>query len=317
MEPTSPHGRLTRRQVLGWAGAGVVASAAAAQAWPDGQEPLDRAAATAQRTPSPRRQPVVYLPHGGGPWPFVAMGLDVAEVDALRAYLHALVRSMAVRPSALLVVSAHWEAAKPTVMTHPQPPLLFDYHGFPPDSYRLTWPAAGAPQLAAEVQQLLRAAGLASDTDAARGFDHGTFVPLKVAVPAADLPVLQLSLMTGLDPAAHLALGRALQPLRERGVLIIGSGMSFHNMRAFGRPESVPRALAFDRWLQAAATALPDQRDAQLRAWTQAPEARWVHPREEHLLPLMVVAGAAGDDQGATAFSGTFMGMPISAFQYG
>jgi aromatic ring-opening dioxygenase catalytic subunit (LigB family) len=195
-------------------------------------------------------------------------------------------------------------------------PLLFDYYGFPPESYRLTWPAPGDPGLAARVRSLLAAAGFASAEDAERGFDHGTFVPLKLVYPDADIPTVQLSLQSDLDPALHLAMGRALAPLRDEGVLIVGSGMSYHNMRGFG---GAGRAAAetFDAWLRTAALAEPAERARQLTAWATAPAARQAHPREEHLLPLMVIAGAAGDDAGRLGFGGTFGPVRIAAFHYG
>lgn len=264
------------------------------------------------------RMPVVYLPHGGGPWPFVDIGFgDPAEWDGLRRYLTELAGVTAARPRALLVVSAHWEERVPTVMTSPRPPMLYDYYGFPAESYRINWPAPGEPALAGRVRELLSAAGIESAEDASRGFDHGTFVPLKLAWPEAEVPTVQLSLQRGLDPATHLAMGRALSPLRDEGILIVGSGMTYHNLRAGFGPRMRPVAEAFDAWLREAATAAPEAQDRLLRAWTEAPMARPAHPREEHLLPLMVCAGAAGADRGRVAWNGTFAGMRLSAYHYG
>lgn len=263
------------------------------------------------------RLPAVYLPHGGGPWPFVDVGFPRDEVEALAGYLRGLPGRLPARPRALLVVSAHWEEHVPTVMTAPRPPILYDYYGFPPASYQITWPAPGDPALAARVQALLGAAGIASATDARRGFDHGTFIPLKVAFPEADLPAIQLSLKAGLDPAEHMALGRALAPLRDEGVLILGSGMSFHNMRAFFSGEGPRASVEFDAWLGETIAAAPEDRDRRLLDWARAPSARAAHPREEHLLPLMVVAGAAGADRGRTAFTGSVFGQRISAHHFG
>jgi aromatic ring-opening dioxygenase catalytic subunit (LigB family) len=261
--------------------------------------------------------PVVFLPHGGGPWPFVDVGLgDPAELEALAAYLRSVHDLPTTPPKALLVVSAHWEERVPTVMTAEHPPMLYDYGGFPPAAYEIQWPAPGDPVLAARVRTLLGAAGFETLEDRARGFDHGTFVPLKVAYPKAEVPVVQLSLVRGLDPKVHIAMGRALAPLRDEGVFIVGSGMTYHNLRAFGR-SAKPSADAFDAWLQKAATSAPNERNAELIAWTTAPSARLVHPREEHLLPLMVAAGAAGDDRGALGFSGTILSLRISAFHFG
>jgi aromatic ring-opening dioxygenase catalytic subunit (LigB family) len=263
------------------------------------------------------RMPVVFLPHGGGPWPFVDVGFGTRdELDGLAAYLRG-VRSVPKAPTrALLVVSAHWEERVPTVMNGAHPPMFYDYYGFPPASYAITWPAPGEPRLAARVRRLLESAGFESAADAERGYDHGTFVPLKLAYPEADVPVVQLSLKQGLDPEEHLAMGRALEPLRDEGVFIVGSGMTFHNLRAFG-PASRPVAEAFDAWLREAATLPAGERDRRLAAWSKAPSARQAHPREEHLLPLMVIAGAAGEDTGAVAYNGTIMGLRLSAYHFG
>lgn len=263
------------------------------------------------------RAPAIFLPHGGGPWPFVELSMFTrAEVDALAGYLKGLPAAVG-RPRAMVVVSAHWEEKLPTVSTHARPPMLYDYYGFPPESYRITWPAPGDPALAAKVRGLLGAAGFETAEDAERGFDHGTFVPLKVAFPEADIPTVQLSLTGDLDPARHIAMGRALAPLRDEGVLIVGSGMSYHDLRAFMRRSGYAAAETFDGWLQRAATAEAAERDAALTGWQSAPAARRAHPREEHLLPLMVVAGAAGDDRGRIAWSDLFGGARITAIHYG
>jgi aromatic ring-opening dioxygenase catalytic subunit (LigB family) len=263
------------------------------------------------------RLPVVFLPHGGGPWPFVDVGLgDPDELSRLATYLRSVPSLTNGAAHRVLVVSAHWEEAVPTVMTGEHPPLLFDYYGFPEESYSLTWPAPGDATLAARVRQLLDEAGFATAQDRARGFDHGTFVPLKLMYPNAEVPTVQLSLKRGLDPAEHLAMGRALAPLREEGVLILGSGMSYHNLRAFG-PAGVQPSRAFDAWLRDTITKSPEERARRLCAWDEAPSARRAHPREEHLLPLMVVAGAAGNDVGTVGFQGTLVGLQLSAHHFG
>lgn len=263
------------------------------------------------------RMPVVFLPHGGGPWPFVETRFgDKAELDALAAYLRSIRSLPKAPPKAVLIVSAHWEEPVPTLMTHERPPMLYDYHGFPPESYTITWPAPGDPALAARVRELLSAAGIESATDAERGFDHGTFVPLKLAYPDADVPTAQLSLVGGLDPKRHIAIGRALAPLRDEGVFIVGSGMTYHNMRGMG-PQGRPASEAFDAWLRETAELDSHDRDARLVEWESAPSARAAHPREEHLLPLMVVAGAAGSDRGRLAYGGTLMGLRLSAYHFG
>jgi len=298
--------KLTRRQVL----AGAAASAVLAACSPS--EAQSREGAGAMTT----RMPVIYVPHGGGPWPWVDVGFgDRAEYARLEQYLRAL--SPTPRPRAVLCISAHWEEAVPTVMTSARPPMFYDYYGFPPASYEITWPAPGDPALAARVRSLLSAAGIETAEDGARGFDHGTFVPLKLGYPDADVPTIQLSLKRGLDPATHLAIGRALAPLRDEGVLIVGSGMSYHNMRGFGRPGSLAASVAFDDWLSETVALPASERDARLSAWSSAPSARECHPREEHLLPLMVIAGAARSDRGSVPYRDSILGVRVSATRFG
>jgi len=265
----------------------------------------------------PMRMPVVFIPHGGGPWPFVDTGFPADDVEDLKAYLRAVPTVAPRRPRALLVISAHWEARVPSLMTSPRPPMLYDYYGFPPESYRITWPAPGDPELARHVESLLRQSGFETEEDARRGYDHGTFVPLKVAYPEADVPVVQLSLIEGLDPASHLALGRALMPLRDDDIFIIGSGMTFHNLRIFRDPRSAPIAETFDAWLRAAMALEPTARADALTQWSSAPAARLAHPREEHLIPLMVATGAADQDAARLAYNKTFAGLRLSAFHFG
>jgi aromatic ring-opening dioxygenase catalytic subunit (LigB family) len=303
---------LTRREALATLGAALAACT------------TDRAAHPQRRTersPMPTtasRMPVVYLPHGGGPWPFVEGLGDPAELRPLADYLRTLRDVAPQKPRAVLMVSAHWEEPVVTVMTSPRPPMLFDYYGFPAASYQITWPAPGDPALAARVRELLAAAHIDTRTDATRGYDHGTFVPLKLTWPEADIPTVQLSLREGLDPAEHLAIGRALAPLRDEGVLILGSGMSYHNMQGFFRGGDVGTAsAAFDAWLGETVALDAAARDARLTQWATAPSARRSHPREEHLLPLMVIAGAAGADRGRVAWRGGLMGARISAHHFG
>ncbi len=266
--------------------------------------------------PSPK-QPVAFLPHGGGPWPFVEMGLAPSESEPLSTYLKQVAFLPKVPPRALLVISAHWEEARPTVMTHARPPMFFDYYGFPEKSYQLVWPAPGAPELASRVRALLEVAGFQTASDPTRGFDHGTFVPLMLTYPEARLPTTQLSLKVGLDPREHLAIGRALAPLRDEGVFIIGSGMTFHDLRAFFRGGGRDVAETFDQWLVETMVLPAAERNARLERWFEGPMARRAHPREEHLLPLMVIAGAAGDDPGHVDYRGTFMGLRLSGYHFG
>jgi aromatic ring-opening dioxygenase catalytic subunit (LigB family) len=223
------------------------------------------------------------------------------------------------RPKAVVVISAHWQAPAFTVNTQPAPPLLYDYHGFPEHTYRITYPAPGDPALAARVRSLLDDAGLPTAGDSQRGLDHGVFIPFKLVYPDADVPLVQLSLRTGLGPAAHLAAGRALAPLRDQDVLIAGTGMSYHNMRRFrfdGRGLD-PDSIDFDRWLAETVTLPAAQREQRLIDWERAPGARAAHPEEEHLIPLHVVAGAAGADPGHRVLEDRVLGSAQSAFLFG
>ena len=197
--------------------------------------------------------------------------------------------------------------------------MLYDYGGFPEFTYHIKYPAPGAPAVATRVREALAAAGIESDEDAARGFDHGMFAPMAVIWPQADVPVLQLSLKKGLAPDEHLALGRALAPLRDEDILIVGSGLSYHNLRAFGPAARAPSA-AFDAWLDSTlAIADAATRSATLAAWERAPAARLAHPREEHLLPLMVAVGAAGDDAARSIYheDDFYGGISVSSFMFG
>lgn len=273
-------------------------------------------------SPVTSRQPTLYIPHGGGPCFFMDTppGFPVDMWDKMAAYLRGIAATLGTPPSAVLVISAHWETPVATVNVAPQPDLLFDYYGFPEPTYHLTYPVAGSPSLAARVRELLTAAGIASAEEPFRGLDHGVFVPFKLVYPEANLPLVQLSLLEGLDPAAHLALGRALAPLRDEGVLIVGSGMSYHNLREFFRNEAASNAPAqqFDQWLGATLTeARGEQRAERLAAWQSAPGARDSHPRAEHLLPLMVAAGAAGHDAGRQTYSEQVLGKALSGYQFG
>lgn len=268
-----------------------------------------------------QRQPSIFIPHGGGPCFFMDWTWGPADTwHATQRFLEALAATLPAAPKALLVVSGHWEEPALTAGAAASPRLIYDYSGFPAPTYQLTWPAPGDPALAERVAGLLNAAGLPSGTDAGRGYDHGVFVPLKVAFPQAQIPVVTLSLAHSsdgqLDPALHLAAGRALAPLRDQGVLIVGSGMSFHNLRAYMQPATGPRAREFDTWLTRAVESSAPERDALLADWRQAPFAAFAHPREEHLIPLLVAAGAGGYGPGKRIFRDEPMGAAISSYRF-
>jgi aromatic ring-opening dioxygenase catalytic subunit (LigB family) len=264
------------------------------------------------------RQPAIFLPHGGGPcfWMDAPAPFGRQTWEKLRVHLSGVVASLPAPPRAFLVATAHWETARPTVSVNPAPGMIFDYYGFPAHTYELSYPAPGAPAIGRRAAELLRAAGLGCDEDAERGYDHGVFVPMLIVDPEARIPVVMLSLQQDLDPSEHIAVGRALETLRDEGVVIVGSGMSYHDLRHF-RDGDGRNAAIFDAWLGEAATAAPASRDEALRHWDEAPSGRACHPREEHLLPLMVAAGAAGEDIGVRDFHDVIGGKTISGFRFG
>ncbi len=262
--------------------------------------------------------PTYFVSHGGGPWPFMKEQYG-SIYDQLEASLVAMREQVGGKPKAVLVISGHWEEREATVSSGAHPPMIYDYGGFPPHTYQVRYDAPGSPALAQRVADLLGAAGQAVALDAQRGFDHGTFSMLYPVYPQADVPVVQLSLKHGLDPATHLAMGRALAPLRGEGVLIIGSGLSYHNLRAFG-PSGKAASHAFDAWLQLTLLKLPpSERSTALLHWDEAPYARLAHPREEHLLPLMVALGAAEQETAACVYheEAFFGSLAVSSFRFG
>lgn len=264
------------------------------------------------------RLPTFFISHGGGPWPWMKDELR-GDYDQLAAALRHLPQDAGtLRPQVILMVSAHWEEPEFTVQSHPEPGMIYDYGGFPEYTYHIRYPAPGSPALAQRVRQLLQGTGIAAREDGQRGFDHGMYAPMVLIYPEADMPTVQLSLKRGLDPQEHLAMGRALAPLREEGVLIIGSGLSYHNLRAFGPAAKHPSA-AFDAWLDTSLATPGAPRSAALAAWQQAPSARQAHPREEHLLPLMVAVGAAEAEQAVRVYheDNFFGGISVSNWRFG
>lgn len=260
--------------------------------------------------------PALYLPHGAGPCFFMDWN-PPHTWDRMATFLRGIAASLPAPPQAIVLVSAHWLAPQFTVNRAVQPGMMFDYYGFPPHTYELSYPAPGAPALAVEAAALLRAAGVAV-ASAERDYDHGVFIPLLLMFPQAQIPVLQVSLRADLDPQAHFAAGRALASLRARGALVVGSGMSFHNMRGYGDPAFGPVSDEFDHWLEETLALPADQRAQRLAQWENAPSARASHPprAEEHLLPLHVVAGAAGEAAGRKVFSDRVLETTISAFRF-
>jgi aromatic ring-opening dioxygenase catalytic subunit (LigB family) len=217
-------------------------------------------------------------------------------------FLRAIDQYLPALPSAILIVTAHWEAPVPSFTSGASPALIYDYYGFPPETYALQYAAPGQPALAAKAAQLLVQAGFSARTDAEYGWDHGVFIPLKVMYPEANIPVVAMSLQDDLDPGLHCQLGRALSSLRDEGVLILGSGMSYHNLRDFAG--QAPASYAFHDWLDQALSGNWASRTDQLSHWRVAPGGVASHPREEHLLPLMVASGAGTDAPGRAIWRG-------------
>jgi len=263
------------------------------------------------------RMPVLFVPHGAGPCFF--MDWNPADTwDGMAVFLKGVAATLPAAPRAIVLVSGHWLERDFSVTGSARPPLIHDYSGFPAHTYELTYPAPGQPELAGRIAQLLGQAGTPTRIDPVRGHDHGVFIPLKLMFPKADVPVVQLSLRRDLDPAAHIAAGRALATLRDEGVLVVGSGMSFHNMRGYGDPRYTPLSARFDAWLTAAVESETPQREALLRQWAEAPHARDSHPpgAEEHLLPLLVAAGAGSGGVGRKVYSEEVMKTTLSAFRF-
>jgi aromatic ring-opening dioxygenase catalytic subunit (LigB family) len=238
---------------------------------------------------------IAFIPHGGGPMPLLN---DPSHVQ-LVAYLKSLADKLE-KPSAILVISAHWEEAVASITASVQPKMIYDYVGFPAEAYQLQYPSSGEPALAVKVQQALKQADIPVKLDHQRGYDHGLYVPLMLMYPKADIPTIQLSLVNNLDPVQHLAIGKALQALDYDNILVLGSGFSFHNMREFFSSNTEDRRNKnheFEQWLH---TSLTDNklsetaRHERIKNWVKAPNARYCHPREEHLLPLHICYGLAG-----------------------
>jgi 4,5-DOPA dioxygenase extradiol len=256
---------------------------------------------------------IVYFSHGGGPLPILGDASHKAMVDFMLR-----LPSRLRKPDAILVISAHWEESTATLLGAPAPPLFYDYYGFPEEAYEVTYPAPGNPELANRIARLLIKNNIAAVLDPKRGFDHGLFIPLKLMYPQADIPSLQLSLLRGLDPPAHIALGKALRELMSENILVIGSGFSFHNMGAFsweGINTPDPANEAFQNWLVEVITGPRSQNEREhlLIEWQKIPSAQYCHPREEHLLPLHVCLGMA-NKAGTTIFDDTILGKRSVAF---
>ncbi len=261
--------------------------------------------------------PVLYLPHGGGPLPL----LGDARHNEMVNFLENISKELG-NPSAILLISAHWEEEKATISSGERPELIYDYYGFPEESYKIQYPAPGYPKMAKRVCELLKTSGIEAGLDEKRGFDHGMFIPLKLMYPKADIPCVQLSLLHNLNPKKHIELGRALSILRRENVLIIGSGMSFHNLREFfssGSGIRDEKNEKFTDWLietLVSSDISKDECEARLNRWDEAPSARFCHPREDHLLPLHVCYGASSEEtpKAKVVFDSNVMGKRVAGF---
>ena len=256
---------------------------------------------------------VVYFSHGGGPLPILGDASHQAMVDFMLQ-----LPSQLRKPDAILVISAHWEESAATLLGAQTPPMFYDYYGFPGEAYEITYPAPGSPELATRIAGLLNKHNIPARIDPQRGFDHGLFIPLKLMYPPADIPSLQLSLLRGLNPTAHIALGKVLGELMHENILVVGSGFSFHNLRAFSWQEinaPDPANDAFQNWLieVCAGPISRSEREQRLIEWEKAPSARYCHPREEHLMPLHVCLGMA-DKPATVIFDDYILGKRGIAF---
>lgn len=259
---------------------------------------------------------ILFIPHGGGPLPLLDEPGHADMIRFLRSYPETITK-----PDAIIVISAHWEEAVIAITAAPSPPLLFDYQGFPAETYEYQYPAPGNPELAGRVQSLLQQAGIDAGLDQQRGFDHGMFVPLMLMYPEADIPCIQISLAASLDAAEHVRIGKALAELKTENLLILGSGFSFHNMKAImsKQDESIDQPnQEFENWLAQTCSdsgLAETEREQRLINWESAPHARYCHPREEHLLPLQVCYGI-GQSPATTVFQEKVAGFIVSAYQW-
>ncbi|MBN9162871.1 MAG: dioxygenase [Myxococcales bacterium] len=270
---------MDRRGALRWLAAAATAACSRSAPSSAGGSKSDPSAASGLAAGPNEKMPVVFLAHGAPP---------LLDDSAWMGELSAWAKRMP-RPSSVLMLSAHWDTRPAKLGAVRAVPLVYDFYGFPERYYQTTYPAPGAPALASRVRSLLDGASIAHGDDPERGLDHGAFVPLLGMYPEANVPVLQLSL-PGLDPATLASFGRALAPLADEGVLVVGSGFLTHNMRSMGQPTPA-WALEFDEWCTE--TLAKRDVDALVDFRARAPAARLAHPTHEHFAPAIVAAAAA------------------------
>lgn len=250
---------------------------------------------------------VIYMSHGGGPLPL----LGDKSHSQMVLFMKRIAQTIK-KPEAIVVVSAHWEESVPTIIGSPEPPLLYDYYGFPEEAYSIHYDLPGNPNLAQQVQELLSDSRIDAKIELTRGFDHGVFIPLMLMYPEGSIPTIQISLIKGLNPQKHMEIGKALRKLRNENMLIVGSGFSFHNMNAFTWANDNVRDqkndLFQDHLIKTCTNA--DSIEANLVSlieWENYPNARYCHPREEHMLPLHVCMGVA-ESTGRIVFDDYILG---------
>ena len=260
------------------------------------------------------QQPAHYIPHGAGPCFFMDW-TPKGQWDPLGAYLSTLLTSAAQQPRCIVIFSAHWQCESVSISADTEHQLFYDYRGFPEHTYQFNWAPKGSVDVAQTIQGLLHAHAIPAQLTTDRGLDHGVFIPLMLADPTAAIPVVQVSLHASLDPKMHLAMGRALAELRNKAIMCIGSGLSFHNVNALRGRTPGGQAEQFASELMAAITQPSTIRDSALCDILNHPELALAHPTTEHLLPLHVIAGLS-DHPGTISFIDQIAGSTIFAADF-
>jgi len=260
--------------------------------------------------------PTFFLSHGGGPWPYIKEMRSQFAKTVLG--FSNISKNLPEQPIAILMISGHWQETEFRVSSAELPKMEYDYSGFPEHTYHISYPAPGSPHLAQRIINLLEKANIPCSADPDRGFDHGIFVPMVIMYPQAQIPIVSLSIKSSYSPSEHIRLGQALLPLRKEGILIIGSGLTYHNLHKFGSTEAGLVSKIFEGWLNSTISETDiASRNRQLVNWSQAPEARKAHPREDHFMPLLAIAGAAGDSIGRRILLDKVWNVTMGSYRFG
>lgn len=246
------------------------------------------------------RFPSVFVNHGGGPLPLMGQ-----QPEIVAQFKDVTKKWLPTKPDAIVVFSAHWESNPIQITSSIKPSMLYDYSGFPAETYKYQYPAPGSPVLAEKIKRLLDANGIESQLNDKRGFDHGVFIPLMCMYPDADIPVVAVSLHASLSAKRSIEVGNALAPLCNDKILLLGSGYTYHNMQGIFHPSNATykASSSFNDWLKETITSNNfDERVRKLENWETAPGARESHPREEHLLPLLTIAATASTNSPEVIF---------------